>query len=84
MIRKLIFSLTFFLVAFLLSAQSFSGDCFLQATQLFQEEKYGFSQQLYQKIYNDNLDTNEQKEEIADQQAQKNENGNSAISNLGS
>ena len=63
MIRKLIFSLTFFLVAFLLSAQSFSGDCFLQAKQLFQEEKYGLSQQLYQKIYTDNLATNEQKEE---------------------
>ena len=51
------------LVSFLLSAQSYKDDIFLQAKQLFQEEKYGLSQQLYQKIYTDNLATNEQKEE---------------------
>ena len=63
MIRKLVFLFTFFLISFLLSAQSYKEDIFFQAKQLFQNEKFGLSQQLFQKIYTDNLSSNQQKEE---------------------
>ena len=63
MIRKLVFLFTFMLVSFLLSAQSYKDDIFFQAKQLFQNEKFGLSQQLYQKIYTDNFYSNQQKEE---------------------
>ena len=63
MIRKLVFLFTFFLISFLLSAQSYKEDIFFQAKQLFQNEKFGLSQQLFQKIYADNLSNNQQKEE---------------------
>ena len=63
MIKKFIFSCTFFLCIFLLSAQSQERENLQQAKHLFSAEKFGLSQYLYQKIYTDNLTTNAEKED---------------------
>jgi len=63
MIKKFVFSCTFFLCIFLLSAQSQERENLQQAKHLFSAEKFGLSQYLYQKIYTDNLTTNAEKED---------------------
>ena len=61
MIRKLVFLFTFFLFSCYLSAQSEKGKIYLQAQQLFQDEKYGLAQNLFHQIYMDELALESQK-----------------------
>ena len=63
MIRKLVFLFAFFLFSFYLSAQSEKGKIYLQAQQLFQDEKYSLAQNLFHQIYMDELALESQKEE---------------------
>ena len=63
MIRKLVFLFAFFLFSCYLSAQSEKGEIYLQAQQLFQDEKYGLAQNLFHQIYMDELALRSQKEE---------------------
>ncbi|MBC8266266.1 MAG: tetratricopeptide repeat protein [Flavobacteriales bacterium] len=63
MIKKLIFVFTFFLLSFSLTAQSKKQSVYLQAQQLFQAEKYGLAQNLFQQIYTDESALEFQKED---------------------
>ena len=63
MIRKLVFLFIFFLFSFHVSAQSEKGKIYLQAQQLFQDEKYGLAQNLFHQIYMDEFTLESQKEE---------------------
>ncbi len=63
MIRKSVSLFAFFLFSFYLFAQSEKEKMYLQAQQLFQDERYGLAQDLFHQIYMDKLALESQKEE---------------------
>jgi len=63
MIRKLVFLFILFSFSLHVSAQREKESIYMQAKQLFQDEKYGLAQNLFHQIYMDELSLESQKKE---------------------